>query len=79
MLPSATDAANQPSIAAPPTQQVKVNGMQVVWDSLRARGVSEKASTVILKSLSQVLTVLEISGRPMVPDDQKVYRVTSFW
>ena len=24
--------------------------MQVVWDSLRARGVSEKASTVILKS-----------------------------
>ena len=51
MLPSATDAANQPSIAAPPTQQVKVNGMQIVWDSLRARGVSEKASTVILKSL----------------------------
>ncbi|XP_068710610.1 uncharacterized protein [Montipora foliosa] len=50
MLPSATDAANQPSIAAPPTQQVKVNGMQVVRDSLRARGVPEKASTVILKS-----------------------------
>ena len=42
--------ANAP-IAAPPPQQVKVNGRQVVWDSLRARGGSEKASTVILKSL----------------------------
>lgn len=50
MLPSATDAANQPSLEAPPTQQVKVNGMQVVWDSLWARRVSEKAWTVILKS-----------------------------
>lgn len=48
MLPSATDAANQPSIEEPPTQQVKVNGMQVVWEQVR--GVSEKASTVILKS-----------------------------
>ena len=24
-------------------------------------------------------TVLEINGRPVVPDDQKVYRATSFW
>ena len=46
MLPSATDAANQPSLEAPPTH----NGMQVVCDSLRARGVSDKASTVTLKS-----------------------------
>ena len=49
MLPSATDAANQPSLATP-TQQVKVNGMKVVWDLLRAKGVLEKALTVILKS-----------------------------
>ena len=46
MLPSATDTANQPSLATP-TQQVKVNGMKVVWDLFRAKGVSEKALTVI--------------------------------
>ena len=26
-----------------------------------------------------VCSVLEISSRPIVPDDQKVYRVTRFW
>ena len=50
MLPLATDASNQPSLEAAPTQQGKVNGMQVVWDSLGGRRVLEKASTVILKS-----------------------------
>lgn len=50
MLPLATDASNQPSLEVAPTQQGKVNGMQVVWDSLRGRRVLEKASTVILKS-----------------------------
>ena len=50
MLPLATDASNQPSLEVAPIQQGKVNGMQVVWDSLRGRRVLEKASTVILKS-----------------------------
>ena len=50
MLPSFTDTSNKSSLETPTPQQAKINGMQVVWDSLRTRGVSEKASAVILNS-----------------------------
>ena len=50
MLPSFTDTSNKSSLETPTPQQAKINGMQVVRDSLRTRGVSEKASAVILNS-----------------------------
>lgn len=50
MFPSFTDTSNKSSSETPTPQQAKTNGMQVVWDSLRTRGVSEKASAVILNS-----------------------------
>jgi len=52
MLPSALDAAKQPSLEAPPTQQVKVHGMQAVCDSLRARGVSQVLEEIHSKTIS---------------------------
>jgi len=50
MFPSFTDTFNKSSSETPTPQQTKTNDMQVVWDSLRTRGVSEKASAVILNS-----------------------------
>ena len=50
MLPSVTDPSNRSPEAISSSQQVKANGMQIVRHSLRARGVSEKASAVILHS-----------------------------
>ena len=50
MFPSFTDTSNKSSPETPTPQQAKTNGMQVVRDSLRTRGVSEKALAVIFNS-----------------------------
>ena len=42
ILPSVTDPPNRPPEATFSSQQVKVNGMQIVRDSLRARGVQRR-------------------------------------
>lgn len=42
-LPSVTDPSHPPPDATPSSQQVKANDMQIIRDSLRARGVSKKS------------------------------------